>query len=109
MNFSNPTRPSRLRIRQHAWTTKVVTCLVALLQALLPFNGQIWVLTSRASAAPDTARASALPGDFPNRTVPNVAPPSHDLNFSAEPTDPEIFSARVFPSPVVPDGGVRSA
>ena len=39
-----------------------------------------------------------------NRTVPNVTPPSPDLKFSANPTDAEIFLARVFDQPIVSIG-----
>jgi RHS repeat-associated protein len=39
-----------------------------------------------------------------NRRVPDVAPPRLAPSFSAEPTDDEIFQARVFGEPLVPVG-----
>jgi hypothetical protein len=39
-----------------------------------------------------------------NRTVPRVDPPSTAIRFSAQPTEEEVFRARVFTEPLVPVG-----
>jgi len=44
-----------------------------------------------------------------NKSVPAVRPPSAFPQFSASPTDQEIFQARVFDEPLVPMSGVTSA
>jgi len=44
-----------------------------------------------------------------NRTVPSVEPPKTVLEFSANPTDEEIFRARIFAEPLVPIGGQPTA
>jgi RHS repeat-associated protein len=49
--------------------------------------------------------ASAAPKVKVNRTVPSVTPAPARPVFSAEPTDAEIFRARVFEEPLVPIGG----
>jgi uncharacterized protein HemY len=43
-----------------------------------------------------------------NRTAPKVTPPPDIPSFSAQPTDQEIFRARVFEEPLVPMGRLTS-
>jgi RHS repeat-associated protein len=57
-----------------------------------------------ASAAPPTQPA-APPAVKVNRTVPKVRPVPLRPVFSAEPSDSEIFKARIFEEPFVPVGG----
>jgi hypothetical protein len=61
-----------------------------------------------ASQAKTSARESAPPV-VPNRTLPKVEPPKTALEFSAKPSPPEIFRARIFEEPLVPLGGEPSA
>jgi RHS repeat-associated protein len=44
-----------------------------------------------------------------NRTVPNVEPPSTEVQFSANPTDEEIARARVFEAPIITVGKVTDS
>jgi RHS repeat-associated protein len=44
-----------------------------------------------------------------NRTIPRVEPPKPTLEFSASPTPPELFRARLFEEPLVPVGGQPTA
>jgi RHS repeat-associated protein len=54
------------------------------------------------------SKALAAPAKV-NRTVPHVQPLGTRLQFSDNPTTPEIFRARVFEEPLVPIGGEPSA
>jgi YD repeat-containing protein len=109
-------RSSRaVRIHSNPWPIKLVAWLTIATQVGLPFNG----LLASGTTTVLPAGASRLAPDYPlpvltpknvvvNRTVPKVQPPSLDLQFSDAPKDEEISRARVFTTPLVPAGKIRS-
>lgn len=61
-------------------------------------------------AVPRTAAPGRVPpGVSPNRVTPQVSPPSPVPTFSKNPTNAEIFNARVFEEPLVPTGRTSAA
>lgn len=73
---------------------------------------QVFLAVPIASAAPkeekkpkpEAPATPPPPAVKVNRTVPKVTPPPEAPHFSKEPTDEEIFRARVFEEPLVPLG-----
>src|ERR1043166_3520263 len=59
------------------------------------------------NVAPPSA-APAPPKVKVNRTVPKVSPPAVMPQFSAKPTDAEIFRAHIFDEPLVPIGATTN-
>ncbi len=71
---------------------------------------QVFVGVPASASVPDPAMATPRPPKVRvNRTPPVVRPAPLRPHFSASPTEPEIFRARVFSEPLVPVGGVPTA
>ena len=95
------------------WSLRGIIWVLILFQAILPFAPQVLADSfSEIPSIPPATTQFAMPPAEPvvtvNRTVPNVAPPSTDLQFSAEPTDEEISSARAFEGPIISLGKTAS-
>ncbi|MGD0383655.1 MAG: hypothetical protein ABSA77_09050, partial [Thermoguttaceae bacterium] len=82
-----------------------MTWTLIFVQAILPVAQQALAETITATPLAPAAAPRATPPAAPvvkvNRTVPNVKPPSLELQFSASPADQEISSARVFGGPII--------
>ena len=115
-NISNSFRPMQTptRYRPLPWQLRLSSWMVIASQLYYPYAGQLSAQEVRPPVSPNVASAPAFPAPIltptnvvVNRTIPQVTPPSKELRFSANPTDQEIFQARVFAEPVVSMSGTR--
>jgi RHS repeat-associated protein len=93
---------------------RLITWVVIITQLLAPYEGYLFAQPVRSSATPASTSSivqqkSAAPKVVVNRTVPKVTPPSATPQFSENPTDEEIYHARVFEQPLLKMNGVASA
>ena len=107
-------RRSKLRIKMPAWPLQLITWLLVAMQLLLPFSNELFAQQSTKPLIHQSNFSGPPPVLTPqnvrvNRTVPAVQPPSPNVTFSTNPSDAEIFSARVFSCPVVAVGPTKSA
>lgn len=97
------------------WPLHYLTWVLIALQGILPVIPQALASGIAAGNLPQTVAATfQTPPPAPvvtiNRTVPDVRPPSTELQFSSNPTDAEISRARIFNEPVISLGqGASSA
>jgi RHS repeat-associated protein len=97
------------------WPLHYLTWALIALQGILPVVPQALAAGIAVRNLPQTVAATfETPPPAPvviiNRTVPDVQPPSTELQFSTNPTDAEISRARVFNEPIISLGqGVSSA
>jgi RHS repeat-associated protein len=108
---SNPLRQRTWR--PLPWPMRGIIWALVAVQTMLPITPQMMARAATVTQ-PVTAQSQfATPPPAPvvtvNRTVPDVKPPSVDLQFSANPTDEEISRARVFSGPIVSIGKTTSA
>jgi RHS repeat-associated protein len=116
ISISSPMNRSRrvFHIIRHPWLMQPVTCVLVITQMLLPLGTALQATESVVLVRPVVENANTSSPIAPalhtgaNREVPNVPPPVSELRFSANPTDAEILSARVFSTPVVSVGRVVS-
>src|SRR2546422_332338 len=103
-NISNSFRPMQTptRYRPLPWQLRLSSWMVIVTQFYYPYAGQVSAQEVRQPVSPNVAAAPGFPAPVltpanvtVNRTVPRVAPPEKELKFSADPTDQEIFQARV--------------
>jgi YD repeat-containing protein len=85
-----------------------VTWFLIVIQPFWPMLPQILsgapVPIQTASASNRLMSPPPAPQVTVNRTIPDLTPPSTDLKFSDNPTDEEIFLARVFTQPIISIG-----
>ncbi len=98
-------RGGKLSQTRHSLIRRLVATIVAVLQA-----GQTFALVGqeRRQSEP-TQSVPAQEKSVPNRTAPPVTAAPHGKHFSTPPTDAELFGARPFDEPLVPQPGPRSA
>ena len=92
-----------------------LTWVIIATQVALPVWPQVALMAAESAAVQEAASpvrlatAPAAPRVRVNRSVPIVEAPDCRLKFSAEPSDVEIFHARVFHGPIVSIGKVTSS
>jgi hypothetical protein len=89
------------------WQLRWMTWVLLVLQTIVPIFPQALAIAQSVpiSKADATFRTPpSAPEVTVNRTVPDVQPPSTELQFSNNPTDEEISRARVFDEPIVSIG-----
>ena len=90
------------------WPLRLISWVLIWLQLGVPFNTQLFAaVDAPVQSAPPAQVAAANPAFPPhaiNRTLPAVQAPSTYPAFSNNPSDQEIFRARVFAEPLLPIG-----
>jgi RHS repeat-associated protein len=107
----------KTRCRPQPWPIRLIACVLILVEVLLPAHAQLLAAAEVLLAPPTTiSSASHAPGPVltptnvvVNKTAPKVDPPPAWPQFSARPTESEIFRARVFAEPLVPIGAPPAA
>ncbi len=110
---------SVLRCRALPRPLRCVTWLVVASQFLPPYANSLLAAAAEAISANHQAVRVEEPSARPapvttpkvvavNRTPPNVQPPPANASFSEDPSDGEIFRARVFTEPLVPMGNTTA-
>ena len=105
-------RAARLRCRPLPLGLKWTSWIVLFTQLLTPYYGQLFAATVPTAQATPPAfqpeNREMEPKLTPNRTMPQVKPPSLTPEFSASPSDTEFFHAHLFSLPLMPLGAKTS-
>src|ERR1035438_5727760 len=118
MNTTAGSQQKTNKFRQRIWRPlplplRWVIWVLVVWQGILPFAPQLLADTAN-KIVPAPVGTSQLrmppsePGVTVNRNVPDVQPPSTVLQFSATPSDDEIYRSRVFSEPIVAIGNTTS-
>ena len=95
--------PKALRIP--SWPMRFVAWLLITIQLSWPISPQILYAAPFRSQLGSISESATLAQDTNgNSEVSDLTPPSNDLKFSTEPTDKEIFLARIFNQPIISIG-----
>lgn len=101
-------RGASLRNRtRHPWIFRLMAHVLVPALVLTSLPAPTFAATS--ASAEEKSAPPPPPKVKVNRTVPAVTPPPALPHFSAEPTDAEIFRARMFEEPLVPNGTTTAA
>lgn len=90
----------------HSWLVRAVAWTLVPAQVLLAVPVHA---SNRAQSQDEKSRSTPPPKVKVNRTVPKVTPPPAVPLFSPQPTEGELFRARVFEEPLLPVGGSTTA
>lgn len=99
----------KLRFEPFPWPLRCVSWVLVWSQLAYPFSNQVFAAVDAVAALPQ-ASGVAGPGSTTtpprtiNRTIPEVQPPPSSPAFSDNPTEDEVFRARMFAEPLMPTG-----